>query len=286
MLYVKYGKNRLHGFRGGVFWKGWRTDGRTDGQMTDACLYLKLTYEPSAQVSQIMETLWPLKFLTLWLLGLCPQTTTYINHFDVVFISLFTNASLCMIFSFEEALRYAYRGINSRKTFSHNNSLELNLQAFGWNFLYIYTVFERTTMALARLCGCAGWPEPSLVTYVTSTRFIWAGQYSEQVPVPPSVHLAHHALIYQSHQSSSGLKIPLSSQHLWNVSEDICSHFRLVLNTYIGPQNFSLPRRFVGGVWKMKTYLWKKAPEPLYNMVRYNMVLAIIRIRFGPQIAS
>ena len=26
-------------------------DGRTDGRTTDACLYYKLTYEPSAQVS-------------------------------------------------------------------------------------------------------------------------------------------------------------------------------------------------------------------------------------------
>ena len=48
MLYVKLGKNRLHGFRGDV-WKCWRTDGR----MMDACLYYKLTYEPLAQVSWI-----------------------------------------------------------------------------------------------------------------------------------------------------------------------------------------------------------------------------------------
>ena len=43
MLYVKFGKNRLHGFRGDDVWKCWRT--------TDACLYYKLTYEPWAQVS-------------------------------------------------------------------------------------------------------------------------------------------------------------------------------------------------------------------------------------------
>ena len=28
MLYVKFGKNGLHGFRGDVVWKFWRTDGR------------------------------------------------------------------------------------------------------------------------------------------------------------------------------------------------------------------------------------------------------------------
>ena len=27
------------------------TDGRTDGRTTDVCIYYKLTYEPSAQVS-------------------------------------------------------------------------------------------------------------------------------------------------------------------------------------------------------------------------------------------
>ena len=44
MQYVKYRKNRLHGFRGEVV-------ENVDGRTTDACLYYKLTYEPSAQVS-------------------------------------------------------------------------------------------------------------------------------------------------------------------------------------------------------------------------------------------
>ena len=53
MLFVKYGKNWLHGFRGDVVWKCWRwTDGHDDWRTTDACLYYKLTYEPSIQVSQ------------------------------------------------------------------------------------------------------------------------------------------------------------------------------------------------------------------------------------------
>ena len=41
MLYVKFGMNRLHGFRGDVVWKCWRT--------TDASLYYKLTYELKIQ---------------------------------------------------------------------------------------------------------------------------------------------------------------------------------------------------------------------------------------------
>ena len=42
MLYVKFGKNRTHGFRGDVIWKCWQTD---------ASLYYKLTYELSAELS-------------------------------------------------------------------------------------------------------------------------------------------------------------------------------------------------------------------------------------------
>ena len=38
MLYVKYGKNRLHGFRGDVVWKSWQTTD-DDGRTTDIYLY-------------------------------------------------------------------------------------------------------------------------------------------------------------------------------------------------------------------------------------------------------
>ena len=45
MLYVKYGKNGLLGFRGS------RLKILTDGRTQNAYIYYKLTYEPSAQVS-------------------------------------------------------------------------------------------------------------------------------------------------------------------------------------------------------------------------------------------
>ena len=41
MLYMKYGKNQLHGFRGDV----------DRGRRMYAWLYYKLTYEPLAQMS-------------------------------------------------------------------------------------------------------------------------------------------------------------------------------------------------------------------------------------------
>ena len=43
-------------------------------------------------------------------------------------------------------------------------------------FVYFHTSCVRTAKALARLRGCAGSPEPSLVAYVISTMVSWAGQ--------------------------------------------------------------------------------------------------------------
>ena len=42
-------------------------------------------------------------------------------------------------------------------------------------FVYFHTLCVRTAKALARLCGCAGSPESSLVAYVISTKISWAG---------------------------------------------------------------------------------------------------------------
>ena len=42
-------------------------------------------------------------------------------------------------------------------------------------FVYFHTSRVRTAKALARLPGCAGSPEPSLVAYVITTIISWAG---------------------------------------------------------------------------------------------------------------
>ena len=42
-------------------------------------------------------------------------------------------------------------------------------------FVYFHTSCARTVKALARLCGCAGSPEPSLVAYAISTIISWDG---------------------------------------------------------------------------------------------------------------
>ena len=51
----------------------------------------------------------------------------------------------------------------------------LDVWFFGRPFVYFHTSCVRTAKALARLWGCAGSPEPSLVAYVISTIISWAG---------------------------------------------------------------------------------------------------------------
>ena len=45
-------------------------------------------------------------------------------------------------------------------------------------FVCFHTLCVRTAKALARLRGCTGSPEPSLVTYVISTIISWAGSFT------------------------------------------------------------------------------------------------------------
>ena len=44
-----------------------------------------------------------------------------------------------------------------------------------WRFLLIQCLYERAAEVLARLRGCAGSPEPSLLAYAISTKFAWRG---------------------------------------------------------------------------------------------------------------
>ena len=56
---------------------------------------------------------------------------------------------------------------------------------FGRTFIYMYfhTSWLQTAKALARLHGCAGLPEPSLVAYVISTIISWAGSNSYETVI-------------------------------------------------------------------------------------------------------
>ena len=61
------------------------------------------------------------------------------------------------------------------QTRMRSHPVTLNVWCFFGPFVYFHTSFVRTTKALVRLRGCAGWPEPSLNAYVISTIMSWAG---------------------------------------------------------------------------------------------------------------
>ena len=44
-----------------------------------------------------------------------------------------------------------------------------------WRFLLTHCLYQRAAEFLARLRGCAGSPEPSLLAYAISTKFAWRG---------------------------------------------------------------------------------------------------------------
>ena len=58
-----------------------------------------------------------------------------------------------------------------------SHSVELDGGFLVGLFVYFHTSCMRIVKPLARLRGCAGRPEPSLVTYVINTIISWAGSY-------------------------------------------------------------------------------------------------------------
>ena len=61
----------------------------------------------------------------------------------------------------------------------HSHPLGLDVCFLVRPFGYFHTSCVRTAMALARLCGCAGSPETSLVAYVISTKISCAGSLDD-----------------------------------------------------------------------------------------------------------
>ena len=63
-----------------------------------------------------------------------------------------------------------------------------------WPFEYFHTPCVRTAMALARLRGCAGLPEPSLVAYVIITIISWADSNRHMSQFMRKENLSHRRL--------------------------------------------------------------------------------------------
>ena len=61
----------------------------------------------------------------------------------------------------------------------HSHLVGLDVWFLVGPFVYFHTSCVQTAKALARLRGCAGSPEPSLVAYVISTVISWAGSINK-----------------------------------------------------------------------------------------------------------
>ena len=64
-----------------------------------------------------------------------------------------------------------------------SHPLGLDVWSLVRPFVYFHTSCVQTTKALARLRGCAGSPEPSLVTFVISAMISWAGLNARAQPL-------------------------------------------------------------------------------------------------------
>ena len=70
------------------------------------------------------------------------------------------------------------------KTRMHSRPVWLDVWFLVGPFFYFHTLCVRTAKALARLRGCTGLPEPSLVAYVITTIITWAGSLSNSTSCP------------------------------------------------------------------------------------------------------
>ena len=70
------------------------------------------------------------------------------------------------------------------QTRMHSHPVGLDVWFLVEPFVYFNTSCVRTAKALARLHGCAGWPESSLVAYVISTIISWAGSFYFELLFP------------------------------------------------------------------------------------------------------
>ena len=59
----------------------------------------------------------------------------------------------------------------------HSHPVGLDVWFLVRPFIYFHTSCVQTSKALARLHGCTGSPEPSLVAYAISTKISWAGSF-------------------------------------------------------------------------------------------------------------
>ena len=116
------------------------------------------------------------------------------------------------------------------QTRMRSHPVELDVWFFMGPFVYFHISCVRTAKALARLRGCAGSPEPSLVAYVISTIISWALSIIDYSFVPQRTHVGIWlydwrmvSVSWQTIQSRSEPKFAIYHLVLRNVRSELIS---------------------------------------------------------------
>ena len=99
-----------------------------------------------------------------------------------------------------------------------------------WRFLLTQCLYERAAEVLARLRGCAGSPEPSLLALAISTKFAWRGPTIQRLP------------------ASAHRKTDLS-RLITNQQNGMCAQRRLRLAWASAPSDLSLHWAYMQFYW-------------------------------------
>ena len=107
------------------------------------------------------------------LLGQFPQRLV----FEETMLRRAAHEFLCLIFSQTVGFDFIVLRKLILQTRRRSHPMGLDVWFLVGPFAYFHCSCMRTPKALARLRGCAGSPEPSLVAYVISTLISWAGSF-------------------------------------------------------------------------------------------------------------
>ena len=137
------------------------------------------------------------------------------------------------------------------QTYMCSHPVGLDVCFLVWPFVYFHSSCVRTAKSLARLCGCAGLPGPSLVTYVISTIISWAGSFIVSIqhcwsledqnnkPTPPR-HLWNKCLCSVPPKHRTGPQLCPHSLKLQSFGYKVISLYFASYNTDIYLKNWDL----------------------------------------------
>ena len=148
---------------------------------------------------------------------------------------------------------------------SHSEGLGIWLSV--WRFLLIHCLYERAAKVLARLRGCAGSPEPSLLAQAISTKFAWRSPHAINSHVltgtNPCINKAIHVLLMHGfvvlrisipgpsqNLTLSSVTCTVANVILWRQNKAIICPGNGIFNTFAG----NVPFRAIIGTEKKELF--------------------------------